>query len=79
MAAMTVSSSETDCILISRDKASAWPNSVVLRYCMLKSYPSRMIAHRCNRLAEYTGIPFFLAEYWKKWFVVRQECKVTPE
>ena len=59
MAAMTVSSSETDCVLMSRDKASARPNSVVLRYCMLKSYPGRMIAHRCNRLAEYTGIPFF--------------------
>ena len=59
MAAMTVSSSESGCLLISRDEASARPNSVVLRYCMLKSYPSRMIAHRCNRLAEYTRIPFF--------------------
>ena len=58
MAAMMVSSSGTDCELMKRGKASAWPNSVVLCYCMSKSYPNKMTAQRCSRLSEYTGIPF---------------------
>ena len=59
MAVMTVFSSGTDYKLMKCDKASAWPNSVVLWYCMSKSYPNKVIAQRYSQLAEYTGIPFF--------------------
>ena len=47
------------CVFMSLDKASACPIEVVERYFIEKSKSSRVVAHRCNRLAVYTGI-FFL-------------------
>ena len=53
MATIMVSSSGTDCKLRRREKASAGPNFVVLRYRMSKSYPNKMIVQSCSRLAEF--------------------------
>ena len=64
MVAMTLSSSGIVFAFIRHDKASTWPNSVVLRYCQLKSYPIDMVVHWCNRLADHTGNPF-LSQIWK--------------
>ena len=41
------------------EKLSACPIFSDSKYSLLKSYPSNIIAHRCNQLAKCTGIPFF--------------------
>ena len=74
MAAITVSSSGAECDLMRRDSASAGLNSVVRRYFISKSYPSKVIAQRCNQLAEYTGIPFLESKIESGGW-----CKMVPK